>query len=510
MLPHPPSGADNFFTDVQSNLKSFFSKLSLFLNREFSAKKTFFLLAVLYSLALFSILRENISYRDDIGRTAYGFSGWLDFSRYSTEYLSQMIHAGSYISDISPIPQIIAIIELSLAAIYLLKGITGKRSYTLWQLVATIPLALNPYFLECLSFKFDAPYMALSILVAVIPVLFIKHISYFFTSVLVSTVIICTSYQASIGILPMSTVFTLLALYTKGESLSRIFKTAFVFALAFLSGAIIFKTLILQPTFRDYVTVDIAPLEILPKVFVKNMTIYYSELFSNSGFIGTSSTLKKTIIIASAVMLIVSICHSKNNKLLSFLFAALTFGLGALLTFGFYACLEKPLFIPRAYYGIGAFVACVFIFAVSYKDFYIAKICSVILGWSLIVMASAYGNALVAQRNWENFRVEEVVHDLATIDSKGQTLKFKVEGNCGYAPVLRNLTGKFPIFKKLIPQTFGQDFWFWNEPKLSMAYGINELIYDNDIRVYGEPSLVKESRYHTIKLFENNLIIELK
>lgn len=123
--------------------------------------------------------------------------------------------------------------------------------------------------------------MALSILVAVVPVLFIKHFYFFITATVISTVIICTSYQASIGILPMVTVFSLLTMYINGETLKNLFKTAFYFAIAFLAGAIIFKTLILQPTVRDYVSIDIAPFDILPNLFVKNMAIYYSDLFQN-------------------------------------------------------------------------------------------------------------------------------------------------------------------------------------------------------------------------------------
>lgn len=353
--------------------------------------------------------------------------------------------------------------------------------------------------------------MALSILVAVVPVLFIKNFYFFITATVISTVIICTSYQASIGILPMVTVFSLLTMYINGETLKNLFKTTFYFAIAFLAGAIIFKTLILQPTVRDYVSIDIAPFDILPNLFVKNMAIYYSDLFSKSGFIGSSAICKKTIIITTVVMLIVCVFNSKNNKLLTLLLAALSLTLGAILTYGFYACLEKPLFIPRALYGIGVLLACIFTIAVSYKEFFIAKICSVILGWYLIVTASSYGNALVAQKNWEKFRAEEVVIDLASIDEgRMEGRKFKVEGNCGLSPSLSYLTIDRPIFKRLIPQTLGQEFWFWNEPQLSYAYGISELTYDNEITDNGTPLIVRETRFHTIKVFEDKLIIKLK
>lgn len=369
----------------------------------------------------------------------------------------------------------------------------------------------KPLFFRVPIIKFDSPYMALSILVAVVPVLFIKNFYFFITATVISTVIICTSYQASIGILPMVTVFSLLTMYINGETLKNLFKTTFYFAIAFLAGAIIFKTLILQPTVRDYVSIDIAPFDILPNLFVKNMAIYYSDLFSKSGFIGSSAICKKTIIITTVVMLIVCVFNSKNNKLLTLLLAALSLTLGAILTYGFYACLEKPLFIPRALYGIGVLLACIFTIAVSYKEFFIAKICSVILGWYLIVTASSYGNALVAQKNWEKFRAEEVVIDLASIDEgRMEGRKFKVEGNCGLSPSLSYLTIDRPIFKRLIPQTLGQEFWFWNEPQLSYAYGISELTYDNEITDNGTPLIVRETRFHTIKVFEDKLIIKLK
>ena len=63
------SGVGDLFKNNLSNLKISFSKISNFLNKELSAKNAFLLLFILYSLALLSILRENISYRDDIGRS---------------------------------------------------------------------------------------------------------------------------------------------------------------------------------------------------------------------------------------------------------------------------------------------------------------------------------------------------------------------------------------------------------------------------------------------------------
>lgn len=95
-------------------------------------------------------------------------------------------------------------------------------------------------------------------------------------------------------------------------------------------------------------------------------------------------------------------------------------------------------------------------------------------------------------------------------EGKKERKKYKVEGNCGLSPSLSYLTIDKPIFKRLIPQTLGQEFWFWNEPQLSYAYGISELTYDNEITDKGTPLSIRETKYHTIKVFEDKLIIKLK
>lgn len=44
------------------------------------------------------------------------------------------------------------------------------------MIAAVVPLGLSPWFLECFSYKFDSPYMALSVLASVIPFIFGRRI----------------------------------------------------------------------------------------------------------------------------------------------------------------------------------------------------------------------------------------------------------------------------------------------------------------------------------------------
>lgn len=124
-----------------------------------------------YILGISAILRANINFSDDIGRVFEGYQAWEAFSRYLSNFLSGIIHADSFLSDISPLTQLIACVLLAAASVTVLYLITGRTRFSVWEYAAVLPLGLSPYMLECLSYKYDAPYMALSVLFSVLPLL---------------------------------------------------------------------------------------------------------------------------------------------------------------------------------------------------------------------------------------------------------------------------------------------------------------------------------------------------
>ena len=49
-----------------------------------------------------------------------GYKEWSNFSRYTSYYLSSFIHTSDYLTDISPLTQIIAIVFLAISGIIIL------------------------------------------------------------------------------------------------------------------------------------------------------------------------------------------------------------------------------------------------------------------------------------------------------------------------------------------------------------------------------------------------------
>lgn len=90
-----------------------FSKAESLLNdnaKALTVGRAFALLTGIYLVGISAILRANVNYVDDIGRVADGYRGWENFSRFISNGLSTLMHTDNYITDISPMTQLLAIV----------------------------------------------------------------------------------------------------------------------------------------------------------------------------------------------------------------------------------------------------------------------------------------------------------------------------------------------------------------------------------------------------------------
>jgi len=189
------------------------------LNEYSQYKKPFLMLFMMYMLAASAIIMANVSYIDDMGRKAWGYSGWDTFSRYMSNFFSQLIHTNSYLADISPLTQIIAVLLITAASLIVIITFSEADKISFWSLVAVMPLGISPYFLECISYKYDSPYMAISIFASVVPLLFYKYNSTIYVPiVLLGTLLACTTYQAALGIFPTA---VLILAFCNGNNMFR-------------------------------------------------------------------------------------------------------------------------------------------------------------------------------------------------------------------------------------------------------------------------------------------------
>lgn len=474
-------------------------------------KKPFIILFCIYLVGLSSLIRANYNYMDDLGRTAWGYTLWDDFSRYITQFLAILVHADTQINDISPLPQLLAISLVVLSSMVVLKVFAGK--YSALNIIAIIPLGLSPYFLECFSYKFDSPYMALSVLASVLPLLFIDYgVKLYIIILAVSTSIMLLTYQASSGIFLISLLLFLGIKWNQGKDASSCIKIIMTSVGIQLIIALIFKVFLVKE-FDNYVSTNIASYENLLVIAVDNLKTYYSLILN-------SSPISWRVMCIGVVLAAVRtfIIDSKRNKIQASILVILLIIVCSALAYGAYIILEKPLFAARSFYGFGVFIAILGIIAINGNTASLmGKLACILLSWSLIVFSLAYGNALAEQKRYESFRAHILLNDISRIPGldKGNVKKMQLKGNVGYSPVLQRMQKRYPMLNLLVNiqlkegYCFGEFYLFNYFPLPGIEHEPNWGTKIKEIDDISMPVFM-DTAYHTIKADDKNIVVILK
>ncbi len=491
------------------NIKNQWSRKCIFF------KKTFLYYVLLYMTAMLALIRANFYYIDDFGRAAEGFREWEHFSRYISNLLSPVLHGGYYLTDVSPLTQVIAVLLLALSGTIVLSVFSEKKKITVWQVIAGLPLGLSPYFLECLSYKYDSPYMALSVLASVVPFVFVESRQAFYAFVSILGILtMCMTYQAASGIYPMIVVFLVFRNWNKHVPVRKNLQFAGVSALSYMFGIVAFKLFLMRPA-NSYVSNSVLPLEQLCSGCCHNLYKYYENIWHD---------FKKEWLVLIFLLFVgfvyISVRDSGQKKWLACIGAVFTLGAAGGLAFGLYPVLEGPLFAPRSMYGFGVLLALVAIQVMSTKKAYPVKVVSLGLSWCFFVFAFTYGNALAEQKRYTDFRVELVLEDLSELEimEDGAGKRIQVSGSIGSSPIIRNMPQHYQILNRLVPGTF-YGGGTWGEKYFFGYFGLEDWEGVEQIRIWneGEPDLrtwdlpvLKDTMYHTIRGDEGYILIELK
>lgn len=478
-----------------------------------SKKKLFssvLFLSIIYAVAFSSIFRANFNYFDDVKRAIEGYSiSGGAFARHISNLLSWFIHTtDGRLSDISPLPQLIACVFLALAGVVAVKVVCKK--ITKYYLLATLPIGLSPYFLSCISYKFDAPYMALSILASVVPFLFMHKNRWIYASVsIVSLLIMTMSYQASSGIFVMMALyFFFRTILYKTDSIKNAFTFLGISVLSYCIALGIFQLCIFQQVDNLYVSASMQHNYTIFILFWHNISYYFTLIYNDWNVIW-----KITALVVITIFYVKTIILSKRNTVVAFLITTLFLTLLAGSIFGVYVLLEKPLFAPRAMYGTGIFLA------ILGMDicFSLKKILSfpvIVLSWCFIVFAFAYGNCLADQKRYNEFRMEILARDLSHILPEKVDSPYTITfiNSIGFSPVVQNVACNNPIIERLIYVGLKSGYSF-SAFSLSQYYKFHEFtptLRRTLTTQQKEIPVVFDSYYHTIKKNDEEIVVVLK
>ena len=468
----------------------------------------FLILLIIYSIAYFPIFRANFNYIDDMGRVAFGYQNWDNFSRYISNFLSKFIHTSSYLTDISPLTQIIAIVFLALSGIIILKLFKNKnKKINITSVLAVSIIGLCPYFLECISYKYDSPYMSLSILSSVFPfLLFNKNKKYnllFVSCIFVGTLIMCMTYQAASGIIPMIALFLSYRYWNEKDNKNAI-KILIFSAIGYFVGLLVFKLFIMKPV-ESYVSNAMFSLKDLIPGIINNLKTYYT-------YVLTDFRRLWLILFIIIIMFFVlkQVKDSKQKKIYAFGLTIVFIVIIFCLAFGMYPVLEKPIFSPRGMYGFGILLVLFMVNTVNDNEKYIQKLFVIGLCYCFITFSFTYGNALSEQKRYIDFRVQNVINGLNDLEimNTNDIKKIKLVGIVGSSPVINHFPDHYKnLINRLVQQSFG-DNWMWNQYYFQHYFMIKNVYIDYNIDVPKEKfKLYKDTMYYKIESNGSDFII---
>ena len=487
--------------------KEMIIKSKSFFNEHYKvfSKPTLFLI-VLFCIALLPLFRANVNYLDDSARALNGGRGWAYLhSRWISEYASVLIHADFTLRDIAPFTQLIAVFLISLASVILCWVVFDKKLTKLGILLSSL-LGLSPLFLECFAFKFDSPYMALSILASVFPFLFAFGNKRMFAVVsFLSLLLMLTTYQLSSGIYIMLTIFLLFQAWNSKEKTFYEMRNFFMIAAGSYVAALVFFRVFLFQT----------------QILELNQVFPISEMFSGvwknykdnlEGVINNFNIFWVWMLLIMVILFIVkSVIVSKRNKIISFTMTLVVLFLLIFFFQGFFIFIAKVGSVPRYFVGFNGLIVLLALYLAKppYKFFAVP---AVILFYCFFVFTLAFGNALEEQKEYKTFFATMLIDDLSKIVgadyelSSGTSIYFM--DSIGNSPGVKFLQKDYPIIKHLIPNDFGKHVFgytnlaWYNFPAMSPAD-----ISKQQKQVAKELPVIVNSYYYTIRKDENNIYI---
>lgn len=459
-------------------------------------KYLFFAIFACFTVIFFKVIISNFYYADDIWRNAEGSRSWIGFSRYISEFLSIFIHNNLKLSDIAPLPQLISLAINSITLIMLCYIINEKKLQVI-PLIALSVLFISPFYSENISYRFDAPYMSLSVFFPILPFLFKDDSKTYIFSSIISIILTCFCYQAGVSIYILLTIFITLLKFLHKEKNSEILEFVLKSMLSFVSAMIIFKMLFMNTmsnTEDDYFSTAIKL-----SAFPSNLKSYTKIVVSLFG----GKWLKIFTFVAFISSFITLVKNSDCNKLLSAVLILFSITLGFVLSIGPYIIFERPLLTCRVFIGFNLLVALMLFYA---SKNIVGKTLTVIVVYSCIVFQFCYGNCLYQQKEYQQFRCSLIAKDISELAVQNEPIELKFENSIDFCKSIKVSRKNYPIISSLITRIPSEGS-IWNEnyfTNFNLSFKINTSLKKDDM------ILIKSNLYHNIYKKDNNFIIEIK
>lgn len=425
----------------------------------------------LYALLLYPILHADRPYNDDLKRALLGRASWDSNGRPLATLLMRALQCYNHaMVDIAPLPQIGAIVVLAWTGARLARRFTDASPWLAALLV--FPLGAQPFFLENLSYQFDALSMALAVWLAVWPLLLpaTRRGSGWGIASLFGALCL---YQPAINVFLVLALAELVLTQATDHAASAGLRTLGRRAMQIAVAMVVYELLV-GMHISGWVKRQAAPIHSwreIPRI-ADNVGAFY-------GFVGGSFNANWWAVFGTLATLLALGCvavglrhacaraphRSRGQQVLLMALAVAMPGLAMVAALGPMLLLRAPEIQPRVLVGLGALLASgLLVMRMALRTrVWGDRVCVTMASMSALgmwVIASAYGNAMTDQQHYEQHIAGRLANDLATLSAAQPIHRLVVAGSAGFSPLAAHVAGEFPLMRRLVPTYLDADDGF--------------------------------------------------
>lgn len=440
-------------------------------------KATFYAFLLCYSLFFITIISAHYLYVDDRHRAFFGYLYWDVDGRYFTYYLINLFTIDGRVLDVWPIPQLLSLVIMALVTSFIGFKLCMNR---LAAVILLLPIFANHFYLENISYVFDSVAMTASVAFSLFAVMLLStNKSRDLSSFLISSVLIFLSlhaYQISLNVFLVS--LSLMSSYLLFKEDVR--RSLFVFISGFISAClafVLYRVSLQLLSGGDYSNERSSTIEVsqlYPKVF-ENFHLIFQHAHE---WLGVDAGIWLIIVLLLSFVALVVSCRQLNEQWgvwYAVLFCAFNFA-ALLAVFGPVVLLENVRVYPRILVAAGVYVSLTA--AICYqlctsKWVRRALLVSVVVFIFYAFKTSVvYGNALSAQKDFEDFWIAQAVQEINQLHRETEANELLIVSKIPYAPFTNSATNASAIIDVLVPQIVNND-WRWTN-RVLYTFGMNE------------------------------------
>lgn len=436
-----------------------------FCERRFAASfRILLFLGLAYALPIMLVDRF---YLDDLGRSLYGYTDWSAGGRPLADMLFALVSFGTPVADISPLPQLLAVVLLAAGAATL-ASMLFDRLPGLSECIVVFPIIGSPFFLENLAYKFDALTMSAAVLIAVLATLPLRNKA---ANLVVGSLLIVSAHSLYHPAVNLFIAITVVLWIAKSRADAQNHSNFAYYLLGntakFVIGSLIYMSIVAPATINsEYGLNNSATIPIS----LEGVAIFQHNLVAAFGLI--DEYVASIPVWLSLVLLIATIGFILGRLRWSVTAPGVPIGASrlGLLTcalvvlvlspFGILLVLKQPVLFPRTFVGFAGLMVFVLyaLHAVLNRAPKLRLALLVPLAF-MYLCAFTFASAMRAQERFDQVFIGNLLQDLRASGFNNQSVLI-LDGRQPRAPLVKSAMAKWVPADRLVPAYLYYQ-WIW-------------------------------------------------